>query len=541
MFKQIILLIIFTLLGLGAGKINAQDESTQYIPHAITLGVLEGGREYFANNLEPLLENNGISLKELVFDGLEIKTGALSEEQLFPNDPKMVSLLKNIKLQLETYFQGLKFGNHDFLVQTGDLNIQVKFKRLGLEWGQDLLESSESWINLNIVAELESVDVRTSFAHLNDQGNNFLKQWGLEDIEFFMRPEGKVPRLILPLKLKIESGQIDVEVGDLNHNVQADWFDMAFTKFLAPELSLSIGEQTFPLNTDAVETIIRDQSDGLVEFVGKQALTWVEEAFPLELQKIINEQVLSGLTDVSELEPPGKPKNKDVSNFIWGLRPYSVGAGQEDMLGISLEGFLIDPDKTKDNHLSSTLYAKSAPKLEEYTNRPWDLALGLNRGFINKVIKLSYDRGYIKEVGKGTRLLSSPYIIVDRNDSQNFVVKVKVSTKVEGLGSVFIKKNPMKVDFSIKARAVVNRDGSLGVKLMGVKPGSVSISRDQVRWLYGTVLEKTEKTIKKQLQESSDFIESIPIPKNFFGIPLKLKGTAVSSQGHLILGVDLGK
>jgi hypothetical protein len=267
----------------------------------------------------------------------------------------------------------------------------------------------------------------------------------------------------------------------------------------------------------------------------------------------------STVEEVNEITPLGVDSNSnDVSvrpaNFTWGLIPTSLHV-ENGILITDLNGFVEDKTAPRSVALPSGERASGSPKLSGVPANSYDLSLSVNEAFINRMIQLSFNRGYFSETQPKNEytLTEAPYFQLDSSlKPKTTKLHVSISqvyhpqSSLEKIEGTLAIHNPIRVSFDLINRTQINtKENTLAMIEDHIDLDSVKLDPNSVR--AGIFYNKVLAAVKEQLTalneqmaaKETPVAPAFDLPSGLLGVPLKIKDIEADSGGHFNVFVEV--
>jgi hypothetical protein len=261
------------------------------------------------------------------------------------------------------------------------------------------------------------------------------------------------------------------------------------------------------------------------------------------------------LDQVQTMVPPGKELNDNRPDFKWGLRLQNINL--KNSLNVDLAAFAEDPINPRSTPVQKNA-ARGGVTWGLLTQDKYDIGLSLDRGLINRILQLSFERFNFEKIsmsdGSTLKLMAPPLIDyvkapagVPIKANETFVkLRVSVETKPD---SIFLKEKIV-VDFDIIAKLRQMADKS-GMQLVLYTIDTESMAMDDKYFslagkvVKGKVRDGIKDTLTKTCATWKYKEEAIPgafpLPPEILGIKLDINRVVMDPNGHLVMYLDYAK
>lgn len=520
----------------------------QWINSGVSIYMTPKGFGFFENNLQRLIENFGVSVTDAYFPMLSFdQSEALGIDQL-GLDPEKKGKILNAYKELKTWFNSLPLLQFQPQIRIDEFIYSSILKRFALVTDESLLAFYGKTSGAIMIFEIEASDVNLSAQKIRveDASQKDLGQIGFDNLKMGLGPL----KMKIPLWLNVQKGKLIFEALDSKASFIDSKMELKYDQLLFPEVSIQIGSRHMELKKERVSQLIQDS----VPVYKKQILEFFEKLAQSELPKFLNEQskklLTDSLEDLSVLLPPGA-ESALVTPFYWGLGLQKIS--QNKGVWITLGTFIEDPTLGKVT-MPPTLKARSAPKAKDLKISEYDFLMSIDRGFINRILQLTYLRGFLKEVddGSGKLLKFTEALTVDgltvSPTKTGALMKVGIHAKVpegtiSGASELVVDDE---FDFSVSVIAELlpmpNNQG-VEIVLRRIDSDTVWVDPNDMTWLGKLFKDKIYSEVKKEIQKiNQDWAAkkqvipgTLPLPPELFGVKSKILGMNFEDTGQLVL------
>lgn len=515
-------------------------DQKKYISNSLNIILTKKGQSYFKNNLSDFLLRNGIIIdrsiidkKDPFFAKLPFLLSQLPEEykKFQPILDKTIHALQN--------FYGISLNEPKFKISVDRIQYKANISKLGVSILPDDTFQMSGEIN-HIVAQALQFKLR----ELNNKTLGI--GVGSSKAEFIMNQSSSEKEKIkfsMNLKLNSDSNQrfnIDVQPFHLIENTLNQSLTLG-TPLLLPKMSTTIQDPftdekyIHSFNTQKLEIELLKLIPSLTNTLVKLGVESLKEFLPKKLESTLEETLNSSHTNVSKMEAPGGPtEQKDSEKFIWNVVPTAITTKQSENAFISMKAIIEDPQHKVPNepyYSKTNALPYNKAELDEISKH--DLAIDLNQNFVNRLLHLSFERGYFDDIMVGkdessrVKLLAPPILNVNGPYGSNYV---KASLYIEQEISSFVEKrfirSPIRLHVDAYIKLVPSARGGVKVLFSQMDLNSVKIDPDRIKMFPNIVHNKTVNKLA-EINESMKtspavLVEHIALPDSIFGVPLKL-------------------
>lgn len=523
---------------------SARIWAVDFIPHSIGVYVTPKGQNFFSQDLGVLFANNGISIDQAYFQSLQHETEELELEEMLGSQEELKEVIVKLKEGLRRYLIGLDLAAHKFQIDVKELDLKLDWSRLAVsiekpKYDETLERQPTLILNLHVV--LDSFQLFIKEITARDLNNPIFGDVGINHVTLWTKPEDQPFYLNLPIHF-YQNGADDfrVEAGRPDTNLDALYIRSDYVSPMRlPRVEININGNEIVVNQDEVELLFKEKKDAIFQTAQRELQIWIDENAAELINTFIKEKVATGLTEASTMLPPGAP-DEFVQTFDWGMKIAGVGF-QEDNVHIGLDAFVTDPLKNSDFKLNPSLIAQRTPVLSNGDSSKFDLGLALNMGFVNKIIHLSANRGYFKDVelenGEKIKLTKTPTLQLAQTKP---VLKLEIEYTVSGFQAIFVK-NPIRISFDMLVDFTVDKNGQVMLVGNGIDISSVFLDSKYIRAFSGTVRKAAKSKIEEMQGDLRGYViaDSLPLPQALFGLPMVPKKALIEKNGYLLVYLDL--
>lgn len=529
---------------------NAGDENFP-IKNAVNVLFTEKGMDQIENNLTNLLRNNGVDLSHFAFEKFGYESKKIKTVDLV-QDPEMKKLIKSVIDQLENYLDGFDLKDHQFSVNLAGLFVQSEWESINLKIHPFLSPTSEMQQQPNtlfyadLVLKAKNIKFKIHKTTAFDKGNPFLGQIGVNDFELFSKT-GSIPWVLkIPMRIykNLNTNFLAVETLLPETNIKKIMLALKYQSLILPNISIKINDKEFPLKKSKIDELIKNEQDNLL----KKFQIMVQENFATMLPKLLDDTLADvlgkGVTEISEMAPPGAPVGSQAAPMYWGINVFNVRTGYKHLL-LEFNGLAQDPNATSvPTPIAPQYFARGPLNSTHPLLEKNDIVFAFNIGFFNHFIQLSYQRGYFHsiELGKGEKvqILTNPLLKMDQQGRLKMLVVI--GQKVTGIEG-WIVKNPVKIAMELVLTLGLNsKTGKAELVAQDIDMDTVSVDLNNFRWPFR---QQGVKAVRSKIESSRAGIkgyvlsDDLPVPERLLGLELQKKATNIDSLGYLMVFTDI--
>ncbi len=574
--KQLILLGLATLgiLGCLGPSASAQDipprAQSQNLPgvppanriridRAVGLEITAKGEKYLEENFENVVGNIGVSLREGFFP--EIKYAVkepISFDEIERKSPETGSLIKTARSLMQKWFMGLTIQNPRPAVKITNAGYRISYARLALVTDRQLLRSlgHNKGVVFAVDAAIDSLEVGADNFLLTDANNTWIGVTGFNGPLIQSAP-GRQIKLRIPVYVAVgDDGRIQVESLPATTGFKSAGLDFSYEKLVTPNISLEINGQKFPLNKSFLEQTFQEYKPLMITQAQNLLDTMTSSKLPEMVNKALGTQ-LPKIEQINKMTPPGAPATSTDPEFLWGLEVRKLNLEDRRLL-LELGGWVEDP-KNPGLHFDPSLAAKGPVQVQGVPTSNYDLALTVNRGLINRILQLSYERGYFKVIplkeGKSLQMFAAPRVEMPKAGETSVQTEPKVRIRVSmlqpivGLPRLLLNKK-VKIMVDVFGRLVQNEPGKAGMRVVldSIDEKSLEVPDEN----YTTIGRLFKGTVKDNivgvLNETSAGWQTteqtlpgaLPLPPQFLGLNMTVYRMNMDPNGYIVMFLNFG-
>ncbi len=552
------------------------------IDHSIALTFTPRGQSYFGTHLEDVLAENGFVFNEGQIDNWKYQAGQPIQLENLPvsfGDTK--TTMGNLIQIIQQTLPSLTLHDPQPTVNVDNIQYMAQFSHFGLRLDSKAtiaLGHSDSVI-IDLELEIPNLSVSASSIIANDPENPSIaytdkahpkmQNWGMDNFSAALSPgvdakTGKAVnlRFKVPLEVSIDSN-IGISVKALNVStnlpqVAADW---GFSHPLVyPSFDIESGGQVIShISFQALEDKIDESKKELAQSLTAYLQKYLSENGPAMINKALVENHFTSIVeDVNEMSPVSAPANTNPPNLIYGLLPERLSLSPQGLLSFQSNSYAEDPTANESAPLSSPVASMNTPDLGSADPSTYDIAISANQNFVNRLMQLSYNRGYYKNMafgGSNITLTEAPYFSLDSNlPGKNYArLHLAISTVYSAsgffgkIGSALMLSNPLKMNFDMILRYKVDpAKGELTLIIDHFDTNSIKLDESSVTSMlfWGTVMDRCKSTLadynKGYAAKETPLTTPFNVPQLFMGVPLKLKDVQSDSWGFFDIFLEYG-
>lgn len=510
------------------------------IPHSVGVAISEQGQAEISQRFANLLFINGISPNEFFLEEVGFQTDEGPIEELFSDDPEVFEIVKKWRGFLERILIGVRLDSHQFSLQAKELEAAVVWDELSfqIEEGPLSPEGLPDGVILNVFAEANALEVAVGSVRGSDLKNPYLGEVGFDKVLIALDQQTGPLDVRLKIHLTGSRGNFEVKVLPIEWNWDQLRLKAEYDRpLIFPEIQITINGHTIDINLQELDAIFTEQLPGLLDRAGVMIAEYVEGEGIQTLNKLIDENLASGLNETNQMNPPGAPTT-EVEPFNWGIQVSELNFDRGNFF-VNLSGFARDGSRVGTVDLNRLKASKKSFRLNTNDMENHDMALALNQGFLNRVIELSSDRGYFNsfdlEDGEKIKLTKTPVFDLT---GKSAAMALEIEYIVTGFEAIFVR-NPIRIQFDLLVDFPID-NGKAKIVAKGVDLDSVHLDDRYIRFFSG----KVRKALREKIEEMQaglqgfSLADELPFPSTLFGVALKVGKVSIDNNGHLVVYHD---
>jgi hypothetical protein len=519
------------------------------------------GQGFLTNSVVETLIRNGVSLEEgdfakwapPGFDTIHLDSLSSPMQKFGPT-------LGSLRDTIKKWLIGFQFNDPKISLKVQGINYKATIKRLGLRTDPlgTMKLGRENSIILDMEMEIPAVSISVGSVLANDANNSALGTFGVNQFTASMADSSKPLKFRVPILVSLDAQHnIQIKATAIETNLQLVDLDWDFAHPLVlPTVQVSINGKTSTLSYDQLEQDIHTSERSLAKAAQTFLKNYLSENGPKLLNDRFAEAHLNTLVDeVSTMPPIGAPDGSIPPSLVWGLQPESLKLDQH-FLEVDASAFVIDPT-AQDVSMAAPSHADTPADLSTVDPTSYDMALSLDESFVNRLLQLSFGRGYFASMKNGDttyKITEAPTISADPQGQKNHVkLHAAIETSVPSPKSLgdrvkyFVAlRNPLRVSFDMDVKIEIDLEHNL-IKLvessydldsMQIDPSSVKHGLNK-QDLAG-VKQYFQDNMNVPLQTAPSTLATLPIPTSIAGIPIRLNTVEAQSNGHFVLFLNYG-
>lgn len=534
----------------SSGELPQQPEM---IRDALVFHLTVRGQNYFYDHLEEILADNGIAFRSGSFSGVKYEAAQpLQVDNLPERYKKYAPVLKSTATLVKQWLMGTPIQSPRFKGAISDIGYDLRFSRFGIRPDLKATQALPSGGGVVLLFEAEMPEVQLFVKKIrgSDLNNAFLGEVGANRIQAKIGASGVPLRIQLPFVMRpVRGGSLELRALGIRTNLDGIPASLRYQKpLLLPQVEVRINGHSFQLNQAALEQSLERKLPELVP----PLLAYLKEALEQELVPAINSflaENVKAISEIHDMDPLGAPSKVPARDRIrWGMLAEGIDLDRQQNLKLEFSAFF-DDQRSKVPGLSRQLESKTVarPSLDPAS---YDLALGVNQGVANRLLQLSFARGYFSEVktceGTKLKLVAMPQLRLDQSRAFNHArMRIKVEAPSPWYTRLFLKG---RVQVEVDLDLTFENHPTLGPRLLlaSIDPASLKLDEESTRidstqgFFRRKIAEMITKSNADPKCQNQPLTDEMPLPAAVFGVPFRIKQLQVDPNGNLLIYVNFG-
>lgn len=541
------------------------------VESAIGIYLTKRGQKYFAENLSDLLFRQGFSIEDGGFEGWSYQAKEpLVLDRLPVKFGPFQGTLGQVRDILKKWVIGPKILNDPLLsAELKEIHYELEFDRFGIHVDTERSAQRNDGKSVVLTFELDAKKGRVLAETLRaeDLANPFLKVFGANRLwlgfdkassaaEFSARELGAKPqplKVTVPILFEVdEQKSLHYRVLDLQSNFSQVEFDAGFDRpLLLPKASLIVNRKEMPVNQTKIEDLLLKHKGRMLKALQLYLEEYAEENVPRIVNDLIQKNTPEGLWETNQMDPPGAPVpgpgEAPPEKFTWSMRPEAIRVLPE-YLNVALGVSINDPSRSRQSPYFGRREGAAWPALNLIQPSEYDIALSLNLDLINRLLQLSFERGYFDDIvldsGASLKIVNVPHFVVDpKLASDRAKLHIRAAQKVKGFQKVAVR-SPLEFEADIEVKLVRTEEGALAVELARIDEHSITVDDRYIKMglfrsaVLGSVHRKVRAANQSLAAKPKRLVDQLPIPQELAGVPIRIKAFQSDRNGHLVIYVE---
>lgn len=576
--KLIAALLLFPSIGSAVdGQVSVAPPKVQqkhFIENAIQVSITPRGMGFFSTGLNDVLEAQGLSLEQGYFGGFEWKADksySINDLSLSEEQRNMLTMIKNL---LSKWLVGFTFNDFRPTVQVGDLGYVASFNKFALYPDRALLQKlgKKTGAVLAIEMEIKEMTAMVDQVRVSDQNNPFIGTIGIDGVGLKIGSSTNPLKVRLPFYIRINDNQeLEFQAVNFESNLDSVDMELKYKKLLVPKVVVEVNGHRFEMNEKQLESEFQERLPQILQEARGFLKKFASEQLPGILNEKSKEMLKGTLEELNYMDPVGADRDPCLPPpvpLVWGITPQKDGLSDNGSLQIKLNAFVEDSNRP---YLSITpsLNAKGTLSLNRVNPADYDIALAIDRGFINRMLQLSYLRGVFNGMAIDKTKPNGPKMDLTRQPEFQYVatpvgapqapgityLKMVTTARIhkgflQGMKQKAALKEPFEVDLAVVVKMMKDKYGQILLYYYGIDANSVNIKPEYLTGI-GSLFDGTvrKEAIAALEQVAADWRatnalvsgDPLPIPTEVGGIRLEPQTISFDPSGHLVMYMTYAK
>jgi hypothetical protein len=518
---------------------------------------------FIGGNLDSVLERNGFSPSSFYIHEVEKRTGQQPLEDIVTN-PSLLSSIKSLRYQFRKFFSGITIrNNHDLEIKTNGIDLSAHWSKFGVK----LLghEGEKNTITAIFVLEADRLSLNIQSLLIQDHRHKFIGEIGGEKFYINLDQSRSTPlNVIIPIEISLspESEIISLDVKQIESNIGSIDLTAGWNAPLKlPRIKVTVNNRTSYMRASVVERTLKREIPNILKGIQENLEEYLLTEAPIKVEEKLKKTTDKGYQDfisVPILFNPTEEKEVLDSEYleitqqqinypdkaILGMKLNQFGM-RKNHFRLQLNSFLEDGQLDSGRFIQPSKRGRKEVSPKFLTAHNYDIMASINIGLINQYLRISCDRGYLRQLTLGDeeiQVVGCPY--VKTNESANELrLIVNIVNDVDFSWyqiSNYAINGPIVVRFELGLSMFRTLKNKIGLKLNKIysetayiAPRYINFGSDSVHNAAREELEKYNQDIKGMVIE-----EEIPLPSEIMGIPLKYKYSKIDNNGNILFYLD---
>ena len=565
-------LVVSSTAGAASGwefltSLVSPNESLPVQQDAIGVEFTPRGESLFRNRFEHLITSAGISVRDGYFPTVDQEShDPIKLDEIAKTNPEMGKFVAQIRGILQEWFVGLEIKDPLLAIHLKQAGYHIDFTKLALIPDPDLLAQMNlrDGAAFRIEAEFSGLIGGADALAVEDKANDYLGSFGLSPLTFDIKPKNPavLGRISIPFAIQLgDEKERLVQMAPIRTNLQDLDLGLTYGNLTTPQITVSINGRNFPLNPDRLKRLVDENLAQLMESAKKGLGEGLKTFVPQYVQTALTSALTtSKLTQVVALPPPARPDGSKDPDFQFAIQPGHLEFVNR-RLHVGVNASIIDTKRPRYAIVRSDNAASNSLQLGQIPEDKYDLMLTVDRGVLNRIMRLAYNRGYFNSMPidpkNNLKLLEVPTIdpappVAGRPTDRIPYLRVHIVTEqaVTGLKTTLVS-SPAKVSFDVIAKLLPSKDPNkpgMVVTLDSIDLQSSHVDDDSVTLLGSLFRGSIESGVRDELaKRSKDWARTqptiggpLPVPPQLFGIQLENVLSRFDPSGQLVMFLRYG-
>jgi hypothetical protein len=558
----------------NAPPVNIQNFPEDILQDSVTVYVTPRGQQLFSKGV-PLLRQNGVQINNGYIPEWDYAaTQPIDIQNLPVNMAGQKTTLEAIQATLKKNLPSFKpFNNPKIKLKVKGINYEAQITQLAL--APDLNETRFYHTDNMIVVEAQiqatKLKMGVNSIVLNDTANLLFNNGdiGLNSLSINAAVDQPIT-FTIPIGISLDAqSHISIQALRVDNNISAVDAALNYKKLNLPPFQFTVTDPTdkhaskdgkkMSISWGQFDPEIRAQLPPVAKATTAYLSSWVQENGIGVVNSAISTQVdvNSVFQEVNTMSPPGAPNGTTPVPYMWGMQPHTFSL-TDSFLSMQINTFIEDPLSAEHIALPTGDRAKGVPNLSAVDASTYDVALQLDEAFVNRLLQLSYLRGYFNSIdqtgGDPLKLVVAPTITADGTTSPDHLkmhVVLDYTNIPQGLISKIVDsaiiKNPLQITFDMdvtiqtdpKAGTITLSEGPIDVDSAQVDPNGI-----KMKMFTNKVMDTVHSSLTAFNQglsaTPSSLTSPIVIPTTIGGVPIVLKTAQADPSGNIMVYAEYG-
>lgn len=523
------------------------------IPGAISLSISPSGQKFFEKHLGQIITNLGFNLSEGYFsEQTVISPTTINLDELEKKFPEPIKVVKEVRTLLTEWLVGFTLRDHRPAFQIGASEYAAEISRMAVITDQVLMTQLNRRDGAVLVIELEvkKITAQVDVLKVWDAQNLQLGELGLKNVSVTLGNSQQSPLFIrLPVYVALnQQDELRFEVLSFDQNFDRMAVDIKYEGLIIPQLLVEMNGHKYPLNNSRLEKYVQDQIPTLLSKAREYVKDFAKKDLPAKLNQMAETKLKGQIEEVQRLSAAGKPDGDQSSDYLWGLKLKKLKL--QNNLYIGFNAYIEDPSSRQNIGLNPSFGSRGAPDLD-HEAIPHDLVMSIDRGVLNRVLQLSFMRGYFSDLAQGDTKLKlqgvpsldyAPTPVGEKVGPLETFIKIHVKTATDPNSMALAKT--IVLDFDIIAKLVPSQPSQeMAIVLHSIDLNSVQMDKKYMSFIGSFFPGKVMTGIKDKLKASSATWKTqrevldgkMDLPPPILGQKLDLQKLSFDPRGHLVM------
>jgi hypothetical protein len=558
----------------NAPPISAQNFPEDILKDSVTVYVTPRGQQLFSKGV-PLLRQNGVQINNgYIPQWNYAATQPIDIQNLPVNMAGQKTTLEAIQATLKKNLPSFRpFNNPKIKLKIKGINYQAQITQLAL--APDLNETRFYHTDNMIVVEAQiqatKLKMGVSSIVLNDTANPLFNNGdiGLKGLSINAADDQPIT-FTIPLGISLDAqSHISIQALRVDNNISAIDAALNYSKLNLPPFQFTVTDPTdkhaskdgekISMSWGQFDPEIRAQLPDIAKATTAYLSNWVQENGVSVVNSAISSQVdvNSVFQEVNTMAPPGAPDGITPVPYMWGMQPHTFSL-TDSFLSMQINTFIEDPLSDEHIALPTGARAQGAPNLNAVDASTYDVALQLDEGFVNRLLQLSYLRGYFNSIdqtgGDPLKLVVAPTISADGTTSPDHLkmhVILDYTNIPQGVIAKIVDsaiiKNPLQITFDMDVTVQTDpKNGTISLMEgpIDVDSSTVDPSGIKMKMFTSKVMDSVHSSLTAFNQGLANaptpLTSPILVPSSIGGVPIVLKTTQADPSGNIMVYAEYG-